>query len=191
MLKIARARGTEGRADEPKTPQNGARIEIATRPFKPMDRETIYATYIKAFAEPPWNETWTPAQVRKDLEYALRQDRHIVIVAQVNGAVAGFTWGYTLIQAEFPFLSGRLCSDSVYMDEIAVDPALRRRGVGSSLSEAFEEASSSKSFGSIVLRTDEANVASMELFHSQGFESLGVYDPEFPSRLYLKKDLRG
>jgi len=40
-----------------------------------------------------------------------------------------------------------------------------------------------------VLRTDERNTASMALFKGLGFTSLGIYDTQYPSRIYLRRKI--
>lgn len=167
-----------------------ASLGVLARPFEERDRERIYTIYMKSFAEPPWNEAWKREDVEQDLNFALSQKRSIVMVAGGRDTLLGFTWGYPLPLAKFTFLTAKIDGDTVYMDDIAVDPGARRRGVGKALCQGFIEVSGSLSFDAVVLRTDENNVSSMALFGSLGFERIGVYDPEYPTRLYLKKNLR-
>lgn len=112
-----------------------ARLQaIRIRAFVDTDTEKIVEIYRKAFAEPPWNETWTKEQVLEDLSLAFSKKNPLVLVAQAPPSqLVGFTWGYETPFDEFPFLQGKVRGNCVYMDEIAVDPAFRQEGVGRSL----------------------------------------------------------
>lgn len=76
------------------------------------------------------------------------------------------------------------------MDEIAVESNSRRQGIGKILGIRYLEIARENKVPEVVLRTDQRNVASMELFFSLGFENIGITDPEFPSRIYLSRKLR-
>ena len=166
------------------------RMRTVVRTFELDDIEELVRIYRKAFAEPPWNERWSRQEVIKDLDYALCQRNPLVLVALVGGELVGFTWGYSVPFEEFPFLRGNVGQNTVYMDEIAVDPTARRMGVGRRLCNTFTQISA-VAFEEIVLRTDESNFASMSLFASLEFSMIGKIDERYPSRPYLKKELRG
>ena len=105
----------------------------------------------------------------------------------------GFTWGYNLQMEKFPFLDG-LVKNATYMDEIAVISERRAKGVGTLLGNEFLTAAK-KTSSEVVLRTDERNTASMALFKKLGFEPVRmqetiIYDPEFPDRIYLRRELK-
>jgi len=145
-----------------------AREGPAVRPFRRGDIGPLVSIYRKAFREPPWNEDWKPEEVRKDLEFAISQAKPVILVLERERRIRGFTWGYSLPMEKFPFLEGAVEGNAIYMDEIASGLA------------GFEQA---------VLRTDQRNEASMSLFGSVGFSNMGICDPEYPSRLYLRKRL--
>ncbi|MDE1861253.1 MAG: GNAT family N-acetyltransferase [Candidatus Micrarchaeota archaeon] len=134
---------------------------------------------------------WSAREIAGEIDHARSQRGGIVIVADVNGALAGFTYGYGIKLESFPFLGGVMNGNAAYMDDIAVGPDKREMGVGTELGARFLELMGEQGFGQVVVRTDERNGASMALFEAAlGFSKTGVYDPKFPSRLYLKKDLR-
>ncbi|MCL4365041.1 MAG: GNAT family N-acetyltransferase [Candidatus Marsarchaeota archaeon] len=152
-------------------------------------RQTQGGAYV--LTNKDFTEFWSESDVKKDLSFAEAQSNPIILVAESQGILVGFTWGYSIPLAEFPFLAAKVGEGSVYMDEIAVDPSFRRSGIGKQLCHSFvESASSLAGAGLVVLRTDENNAASMSMFRSLEFESLGVYDPKFESRLYLKREIR-
>lgn len=160
------------------------------RAYSEEDLEKIIEIYKRAFAEPPWNERWTDEEVKQDLEYAMSQRNPLVLVATRRDAFLGFAWGYELPIEKFPFLQGIVNEKSMYIDDIAVDPNFRAQRVGRKLTLNFLYSSIDAEFDQVVLRTDETNKASMALFTSVGFSNLGVYDPQFPTRIYLKRELR-
>ncbi|HUB92353.1 MAG TPA: GNAT family N-acetyltransferase [Candidatus Saccharimonadales bacterium] len=166
-----------------------AREGPAVRPFRRGDIGPLVSIYRKAFREPPWNEDWKPEEVRKDLEFAISQAKPVILVLERERRIRGFTWGYSLPMEKFPFLEGAVEGNAIYMDEIAVDPRARRQGIGKALCMSFLIASGLAGFEQAVLRTDQRNEASMSLFGSVGFSNMGICDPEYPSRLYLRKRL--
>ncbi|MBI2632238.1 GNAT family N-acetyltransferase [Candidatus Pacearchaeota archaeon] len=129
-------------------------------------------------------EFWSEEDIRKDLLFALSQNSPILLVAKYDGIIKGITWGYQLPLPKFPFLKEVIDPDSNYMDEIAVDGKVRKRGIGKLLGSAYIDQCTAPE---IVLRTDERNNASMGLFSSLGFKNTGVKDPEFPYRIYLRR----
>lgn len=145
--------------------------------------------YQVAFAEPPWNESWSREDVETDLRKCLSSPNPIVLVAEDAGRLVGFTAGYRTPFSEFPFLEGIVRERSSYMDEIAVLASMRGRGVGRSLGEAYLQAVVKQGMEQAVLRTDERNGASMALFRSLGFQSLEIWDPKYKNRIYLARGI--
>lgn len=130
------------------------------------------------------------------MELALSQQSPIVLVAESDKLIVGFTWGYNLPLEKFPFLEGKVNNNSNYMDEIAVSGNCRLRGVGRLLGQNYLNSIQQQGSNECVLRTDERNTASMNLFGKLGFvpvldKNKPVYDPEFSSRIYLRKVLGG
>jgi ribosomal protein S18 acetylase RimI-like enzyme len=162
---------------------------INVRAYNERDLQQLIEVYQSAFAEPPWNETWTSEQVIEDLELALSQKDPIVLVADENNMLLGMTWRYRLPLDKFPFLEGRVKSNCSYMDEIAVRGNYRKRGIGRMLGNAYLLETKMQRMNEVALRTDERNEASMALFKSIGFGLLGIRDPEYCNRQYLLKRL--
>jgi ribosomal protein S18 acetylase RimI-like enzyme len=133
---------------------------------------------------------WSSEEIVQDLEFALSQPNTVVLVAENTQGLAGFIWGYKLPLDKFPFLQGKVGPSTIYIDEIAVRGDKRLRGVGTMLGKAFLEAAKAQSIAESTLRTDERNPASIALFKKLGFEEIGVSDPEYPNRVYMKKVIR-
>ncbi len=159
------------------------------RPFDRKDTDSIVRIYVEAFREPPWYEKWTLEQVMSSLDAALAQEKPAALVASVESVMVGFTWGYQTPFVEFPFLTGSISQNSVYLSEIAVDPKARGRRVGMALCSAFLGVSEEMLFEEVVLRTDERNPASVGLFTKAGFVSIGNLDSRYPNRPYMKREL--
>ena len=140
-------------------------------------------------------EFWSDAEIVGDLEFALVQPDSVVLVAENSDGIAGMTWGYKISFEKFPFLLGKISTESSYMDEIAVRGDNRLKGVGMLLGRAYIKAVRQQGLSEIVLRTDERNISSMSLFGKLGFSGIAdsessrgkVYDSQFPNRIYLRR----
>lgn len=135
-----------------------------------------------------FSEFWSSEEITGDLESALKKESPIVLVAE-TGSIAGFTWGYKLPSWQFPFIEGKIAQPTVYMDEMAVAGNERRQGIGLALGNKFLEEVASRGFRSSLLRTDINNPASMGLFGKLGYRNVGIFDPGYPSRVYMEVQL--
>jgi len=138
---------------------------------------------------------WSEKEIKNDLDFALSQDKPIILVAESVSKLSGFTWGYKLPIEKFPFLEGKVSNNSNYMDEIAVNGESRIKGTGTALGMKYINTCKMQNIEQIVLRTDERNNASMALFKRLGFKpiisnGLSVYDPEYPQRIYLALEVK-
>jgi len=146
------------------------------------------------------------------LSFAKAQEKSIILVAEVlrysscsddriPGEIAGFTWGYLLPFAKFPFLEGKVARDSSYIDEVAVDKTKRLSGVGRALCNSYREIARQQGIEQLVLRTNISNTASVGLFTNIGFrpiyakeregfhenDDLKVFDPDYSDRFYFER----
>lgn len=158
---------------------------IFIRTYGEQDLQQVIEIYKSVFAEPPWNETWSDEQVKKDLEFALSQQFPISLIAENSSGLIGFSWGYLLPSKEFPFLFRKVSEKCSYMDEMAVQRDRRIRGIASALGRRYLEIAKSQGIKEVVLRTDIWNFASMALYKKLGFRNTGVFDPKYKNRLYL------
>lgn len=130
-------------------------------------------------------EFWSSEEITSDLESALKKESPIALVAEA-GSIAGFTWGYKLPGGQFPFLEGKIEEPIVYMDEMAVAGNERKKGIGFALGKKFLEEVARRGFQYSLLRTDINNPASMGLFGKLGYRKVGIFDPDYPSRVYME-----
>ena len=91
---------------------------------------------------------WRPA------DYLLHQ----CIVAAVDDGLAGFA------------VARRTAPDELEILNVAVDPSYRRRGMGGSLVRELI----GKNPGTVFLEVRQSNLAARKLYHSLGFETVGV-----------------
>jgi len=134
-------------------------------------------------------EFWSSEDVRKDLDFARLQEDCVVLVAELDRKISGFTWGYKIPLEKFPFLRDYISNKTNYMDEIAVAGDFRRKGIGKILGEKYIEYCKKINSAEIILRTDQRNISSMSLFKNLGFKNIGITDPEFSWRIYLRRKL--
>ncbi len=142
-------------------------------------------------------EFWSFGEIEKDLVSGLSQKNPIALVADNGKGLTGFTWGYQLPLEKFPCLAGKVQKEVSYMDEIAVRGNRREKGIGTALGLRYLETAKQQGMLEVVLRTDERNKASMALFRKLGFRDIPdpssprgkVYDPIFPERIYLRREV--
>jgi [ribosomal protein S18]-alanine N-acetyltransferase len=72
------------------------------------------------------------------------------------------------------FCAIRLVVDEVHVENLAVDPGLRRQGIGSRLLDVALGAAARKGAGTALLEVRESNTAARSLYARAGFRPLGV-----------------
>jgi ribosomal protein S18 acetylase RimI-like enzyme len=106
----------------------------------------------------------TPAGYGGFLRSQLQEADAIVLVADDNGAVVGYTYA-TVEGTDFLALRG----PAGVLHDILVDPACRGRGVGRMLLNAALSSLKEKGAPRVVLFTAERNAAAQRLFAAIGF----------------------
>jgi ribosomal protein S18 acetylase RimI-like enzyme len=94
----------------------------------------------------------------------LADDRHHLVVAYVDGEPAGFVSGTEIFHPDKP--------TELFLNELAVLPAYRRRGAATSLLEELKHLAKQHGCISIWVLTDEGNQAAMASYRKAG----GVWD---------------
>ena len=130
----------------------------------------------RAASEPDLDELWRiqsvslPAVQWKVADYL----RHDCIVATIQDRLAGFA------------VARRTAADELEILNVAVDPPFRRRGVARKLIEQLL----SNFRGNVYLEVRASNLAARKLYHSLGFEAIGVrsdyYDSPGESAIVMK-----
>ncbi len=141
---------------------------------------------------------WSRKDVSEDIAYAFSRDWKRVLVAEANGKLAGFTWGYRMDRDKFDFLEeSDIFSEGdrvMYVDEVATAPSSRNSGIATILESVLLSEARTAGMGYAVLRTDEKNKPAIAVYEKLGFRRMEengkeLTDPEFPSRIYMAKQL--
>ena len=114
-------------------------------------------------------------EVRDFLASVMRRTDHILLIAQVDGAVAGYAWFEIQDRPQTPFTWPR---KRVFLHHICVDSGHRRSGVGSALITRVEEQALAAGIGEFALDMWSLNDTAQAFFKSCG---LTTY------RLFLRK----
>jgi GNAT superfamily N-acetyltransferase len=88
-----------------------------------------------------------------------------VLVAEVDGEVVGF-----LVLSFVPALSGL----RALLDDLAVDPAYRRQGIGAALVEAAIQRASRHGATHLLVDTSRGDPIARDFYQACGFEAGGV-----------------
>lgn len=122
---------------------------ITVRNAEEKDLPFIIKTEIECFSSP-----WPP----EALEYELKRDVSVFLIASVGGEAAGY-------------ISGENILGDVYINNIAVSAPFRRRGVASALLREFLARNAGASFVSLEVR--RSNTAAISLYEKSGFIPVG------------------
>ncbi|WP_449231649.1 GNAT family N-acetyltransferase [Azospirillum doebereinerae] len=106
----------------------------------------------------------TDRMTRRNFRYAIVQAKGVVLVATVDGEVAG----YGVLGFHARTRIGRLTS-------FALHPDHRGAGIGRRLLAALEDAAAAHGCGSIRLEVRRDNAAAIGLYNGAGYALFGVY----------------
>jgi GNAT superfamily N-acetyltransferase len=114
-------------------PPSSSRMGFAIRKAEPGEEEQVLAMYEWLFAPPGVKpRQWDPDQARPRLSEAICSPRAAILVVEDEGALIGFCTAYLdLISVRF----GQRC----WVEDFAVDPRQRSKGVGAALLTAVKE----------------------------------------------------
>ena len=160
------------------------------------DLPGIVQVYMRAYAQPPWNEQNPPGPSESYLRWVMGPQLAACLVALPDApAEAGEVLGFILVgerpfahfledwermaerpAAGWPSIPGRLG----YIWELAVNPAAQRRGVGSSLLGAAIERLRAAGVQTVVLRSSERAAAAMALYRRFSFQRVPLRERRDP-----------
>lgn len=172
---------------------------MADAPVAPVVREAteadmpgIVGIYVRAYAQPPWNEQNDPQRSEEYIRWVLATPgTRCLVSADAGFPVAGFIlvgprpydhfvqdWER---QAQRPFEGWPVVPGALgYIWEIAVEPMAQRRGHGHALMAAAIESLERQQVDTLLLRSSERAAAAMALYRRFGFRRLPVREVRDP-----------
>lgn len=133
--------------------------------------------------------------------YATKEnlDFRVAIAGNGEDRFVGFSVAYEVSLESFGFLKPYFAGSGepklVYGDELAVAKEYRRKGIGTKLMQSRMARYSSEysltegvDAAFAIGRTD-VNSRMVPLYGELGFENTGIFDPQYPSRVYFAKPL--
>jgi aminoglycoside 6'-N-acetyltransferase I len=133
---------------------------LSIRPFEANDLDECTTLYVAVFAEPPWNEEWTPADARRHLEQTFKTPGFVGLVAQEGGRIVGVVTGVSRCGAT---------GDYVLLDDMFVDHTLRGQGIGRQLMEELKQRLAQQGVIALALFTQATSHAA-DFYRRYGFE---------------------
>jgi|UniRef100_A0A7C3SKG8 ribosomal-protein-alanine acetyltransferase len=136
---------------------SGALVLVKLRNFEPKDLLELMRIELSSFPTDTFDE---------HIFFQLYEScRDLFLVAEAEGKIVGYS--VTCIEWEGDTLMGHVHS-------IAVDPALRRRGVGRALMEETFRRLRSLGVSEVKLEVSVNNEAGLRFWQSLGFEPVGI-----------------
>ena len=111
-----------------------------------------------AAASSPDATIWTRSQ---HLEVLAKHDLYETLVAEEAGSVAGFLYFHVM-------------GEEAELDNLAVDPLWRRRGIGAQLLESAWQRARERGALAIFLEVRRSNTTALRLYARMGFLQLGT-----------------
>jgi GNAT superfamily N-acetyltransferase len=104
-------------------------------------------------------------QMEAALNKDMATDNPVILVARIDGKVVG-----TLLAATCQMLFGE-CRSFMIVEDVVVDEAYRRKGVGKALMQYAEQMARQRNCSYIMLITDTARVESQAFYDALGYKS--------------------
>lgn len=141
---------------------------VTVRPAQLADFAEITRIYNEGIEDREATLEADPKSVEQVREmFSGRQPRHELIVAEIDGNVAGW--------ASLNPYSHRCAYDAVADLSVYVERSRRGQGIGEQLLVALEARARSNGFHKIVLFTFPFNEAGQRLYRKRGFRDVGVF----------------
>ena len=120
--------------------------------------QAIHAAALPTWFKPPESQAFPPGQVDNP--------NSLVFVAEVGAEPAGYVYASVSRHAETPW---RLAYEMIYLHQIGVRAAHRRRGVGAALVAAVRAEAASRNVALLGLDVWSFNADARAFFQRQGF----------------------
>ena len=139
-------------------------------------RRSLARMYISCFAEPPWNEVFTEAEVEKWFDEMLGYSKNIVLVFENGeGSIDGATFNFPVVFKGdiLEFLPAGFSPDKVcYLAEMFVNPKKRRAGIAKQLHQERLRIAGAEGFRAAIHRTNFSSKM-FPLVMNTGFRVIG------------------
>ncbi len=200
--RCAAGTGPQG-ADAAEAPPAGDAGELRETSAPPR-RESFREGGCGAFAEPlVRGRRLSPKDDDRTVSVRAAREDDLAALAEIDRLSSPQPWGEDALRPELSlphalllcaeaggapvgFVDIHLAGDSAYINELAVAPAARRRGVAAALVSAALDKAERRGFTRVVLDVREGNAAARALYQKLGFKSAGVR-----KRLYRDPDEDG
>jgi aminoglycoside 6'-N-acetyltransferase I len=133
---------------------------VTIRPFEPEDLEECAQLYVRVFAEPPWQEEWSPADARRHLEQTLKTPGFVGLVAHEGDRIVGVVTGVSRCGAT---------GDYFLFDDMFIDHNRRGQGIGRQLMDALKRRLAADGVIALTLFT-QATSRAAAFYRGYGFE---------------------
>jgi len=147
-------------------PQPGA---FKVRPYRPGDSEAVADICRRS----PQSSQWP-----REIYDQAHSSGQIVVIAELNGQICGF-------------VVARITGDEAEILNAAVDPAHRRKGIGSALLTTAISSAQAQNAKAIYLEVRESNSAAVSFYQRYGFEKTaerhGYYSSPTENAVVMKK----
>ncbi|HEU5316984.1 MAG TPA: N-acetyltransferase [Chloroflexota bacterium] len=163
------------------------------------DLSGIVRVYLRAYAQPPWNETNDPVHTQQYVRWLMGQPGMHTLVAplgapesdqaeQIGGFVmASAPRAYQDFVGDWEHMADRppegwpvVTGVLGYIWELAVDPDAQRRGIGSAMMATALERLKVAGAERVILRSSERADAAMALYRKFGFVRVPVRERKDP-----------
>lgn len=124
--------------------------------------------YCLAFAEPPWFEVYTPADVEQEMQDVLSWDDTIAVAVFIDGRLVGVAYGFAVRRKPDVMALVDVPPEAIYVSEVFVHPEFRGRGIARRLVDALLARTENGSVG--VVRTSVNQPIILRLFAERGWE---------------------
>jgi GNAT superfamily N-acetyltransferase len=146
-------------------------MPVTVRPATSADAELLSSLNAEvqamhAAALPWWFKPPEPAAYAPAMAGLVANPGNLVFVAEIDAAPAGYVYASVTRQADTPW---RQACEMIYVHQIGVRAAHRRRGVGAALIAAVRAEAASRNVALLALDVWSFNAEARAFFQRQGF----------------------
>lgn len=130
--------------------------------YSDKDFQACVELFINVFNQDPWNDRWEQDHAKDYLSDYIHTPGFIGVVAKEGSSIQGFIFGFRK-----RWWSG----DEFYINEMCVDQALQRNGIGTELLNYLRDLLKGENISRITLLTDKGIIAE-KFYEKNGFNEI-------------------